>query len=96
MAKKDKNKEVKTVNNEVENQDAKIQENASNENQDATMHITTENEAPKMPEFKKLICKSSFTDKFDKKTVYEIGDVLDITDISRRNDLIVRGLAVEE
>lgn len=96
MAKKDKNKEVKTVNNEVENQDAKIQENASNENQDATMHITTENEAPKMPEFKKLICRQSFTDKFNDEIVYQIGDELNITDVVRRNDLIVRGLAVEE
>lgn len=53
-------------------------------------------EAPKMPEFKKLICKQSFTDKFDKKTVYEVGKELNITDVVRRNDLIKRGLAVEE
>lgn len=52
--------------------------------------------APAMPELKKLICKVSFTDKFDKKTVYEVGKELNITDISRRNDLIERGLAVEE
>ena len=53
-------------------------------------------EAPKMPELKKLICKVSFTDKFDKKTVYEVDKELNITDVARRNDLIERGLAVEE
>lgn len=58
---------------------------------------TVENqEAPKMPEFKKLICKQFFTDKYDDKIVYKIGDELDITDVVRRKDLIERGLAVEE
>ena len=53
-------------------------------------------EAPKMPEFKKLICKESFTDKFDDSIVYKIGDELNITDVARRKNLIERGLAVEE
>lgn len=45
---------------------------------------------------KKLICRQSFTDKFDNKIVYKIGDKLNITDVARRNDLIQRGLAIEE
>ena len=45
---------------------------------------------------KKLICRQSFTDKFDNKIVYQIGDKLNITDVVRRKDLIERGLAVEE
>lgn len=45
---------------------------------------------------KKLICKQSFTDKFNAEIVYKIGDELNITDIARRKDLIERGLAVEE
>lgn len=53
-------------------------------------------EAPKMPEFKKLICKQSFVDKYNDKIVYEIGDELNITDVARRKNLIERGLAVEE
>ena len=48
------------------------------------------------PKVKKLICKSSFTDKFDNKIKYQVGDELNITDIARRNDLIKRGLAAEE
>lgn len=45
---------------------------------------------------KKLVCKKSFTDKFDNSIVYKIGDELNITDVVRRKDLIERGLAVEE
>lgn len=77
--------EVKTE--EISNVETNAHENEKDERN---------SEAPKMPEFKKLICKQSFTDKFDKATVYKIGDELNITDLSRRNDLIERGLAVEE
>lgn len=68
-----------------------------NEEVEKVNEPTVENqEAPKMPEFKKLICKESFTDKFDNSIVYEIGDELNITDVARRKNLIERGLAVEE
>ena len=56
----------------------------------------SKDEGPKMPEFKKLICRQSFTDKFNDEIVYQIGDELNITDVARRKDLIERGLAVEE
>lgn len=83
MAKKDKKiiEKEPTINEVV---DAKTTENASNEIQDAPMQV------------KKLICKQSFTDKFNNEIVYKVNDELNITDISRRNDLIQRGLAVEE
>lgn len=72
-------------------------ENLVNEEVEKVNEPTVEApEEPKMPEFKKLICKESFTDKFDDSIVYEIGDELNITDVARRNNLIERGLAVEE
>lgn len=59
---------------------------------------TIEVETPEVvvENLKKLICRQSFTDKFDDKIVYQIGDELNITDVVRRKDLIERGLAVEE
>lgn len=71
----------------VENSDGDIKTDESN---------VEAPEAPKMPEFKKLICKQSFVDKYNDKVVYKIGDELNVTDVARRNDLIERGLAVEE
>lgn len=67
------NEEKETVNSEevIEEpkQDAKVQENASNTEQEAKVQVT-EDEVNKLPTVKEV-----FKDKYDEKVVYKIGDV---------------------
>lgn len=100
MARPKKAEEVQ-VNEEEILEAPKAEEISNEEVVTSTGDIETEEpavEAPKAEELelKKLICKQPFTDKFDNSINYVSGDVLNITDVNRRNDLISRGLAAEE
>lgn len=67
------NEEKGTVNSEEvikePKQDAKVQENASNTEQEVKVQVT-EDEVNKLPTVKEV-----FKDKYDEKVVYKIGDV---------------------
>ena len=53
---------------EAPTEDAKVEENASNEKEDAEVQVTEETE--KVPTVKEV-----FRDKYDEKVVYKIGDI---------------------
>ena len=72
---------------EVEAPEVIIENDESNEEEKSNKE--------ELPKLKKLVCKNSFNDKYDNSITYNIGDVLDITDLARRSDLIYRHLAVE-
>lgn len=62
------NEEKELVDSEEEKQDAKVQENASNTEQDAAKQVKEKAD-------KQLTVKEVFKDKYDEKVVYNPGDI---------------------
>lgn len=79
-----KTEEVVTENTEATVEDAKVEENASNEKEEAEMQVTEATE--KVPTVKEV-----FRDKYDSKVVYNVGDTFVLDESLEDNKPVKNG-----
>lgn len=79
-----KTEEVVTENTEATVEDAKVEENASNEKEEAEVQVTEATE--KVPTVKEV-----FRDKYDSKVVYNVGDTFVLDESLEDNKPVKNG-----